>query len=232
MQVEIIKKFIFDFLRLIDEYRKEKRRRDFSSSDEDDSDPFHNKSTGFAFSRNRMNATPASSTIKADSIAGRSRASTIKGGQGPVSINAGGKGGVSSSTPGDLEFTEDVGGVDEYHARLKDLWHKRTQLMKVTKKRNKRGKKKGRSALKKATSVFETETNWDDDKTSFMTTNELAQNQEFMVGLIDDTIKLVQNPRKFSAHLPILETLGIDNYDQVPSMDKLVFKMKEALQKF
>jgi len=34
-----------------------------------------------------------------------------------------------------------------------------------------------------------------------------------MFGLIDDTIKLVQNPRKFKARLPILETLGIENYD-------------------
>lgn len=79
---------------------------------------------------------------------------------------------------------------------------------------------------------METETNWDDDKTSFMTTNELAQNQEFMGNFIDETFKLVQNPRKFKTHLPILTTIGIDNYDQVPSMDKLVFKMKEALQKF
>lgn len=229
--MEIIKKFIFDFLRLIDEYRKEKRRRDFSSSDEDDSDPFQNKSPGLGFSRARFNATPASSTIKADSIAGRSRASTIKGGQGPVSISAGGKA-APASTPGEMEFQEDVGGIDEYHTRLKELWAKRTQLMKVTKKRGKK-KKRGRSALKRTTtSAFETETNWDDDKTSFMTTNELAQNQDFMVGLIDDTIKLVQNPRKFKAHLPILETLGIDNYDQVPSMDKLVFTMTQALTKF
>lgn len=72
----IIKKFIFDFLKLMDEYRKEKRRRDFSDS-EDDDDPFHNKSTGFNFSgvgRKNLNAaTPTS--IKADSIAGRSKAS-------------------------------------------------------------------------------------------------------------------------------------------------------------
>lgn len=47
-----------------------------------------------------------------------------------------------------------------------------------------------------------------------------------MVGLIDDTIKLQQNPRKFEAKLPILKTLGIDNYDAVASMDKLVFKMR------
>lgn len=65
-----------------------------------------------------------------------------------------------------------------------------------------------------------------------MTTAELQQNQDFMVGLIDDTIKLPQNPRKFKANLPILETLGIDNYDAVISMDKLVFKMSEALAKF
>ena len=69
---------------LIEEFRKEKRRRDLSS-DESDDDPFHNKSTAFGFgaARNRLNATPASSTIKADSIAGRSRASTIKANQRP-----------------------------------------------------------------------------------------------------------------------------------------------------
>lgn len=102
--------------------------------------------------------------------------------------------------------------------------------MKVSKKKKK--KKRGRSALKKSqTTAFETETNYDDDKTSFMTTAELAQNQEFM-GFIDDTVRLQQNPRKFKAHLPILQTLGIDNYDSVVSMDKLVFKMREALEKF
>ena len=53
-----------------------------------------------------------------------------------------------------------------------------------------------------------------------------------MIGLIDDTVKLNQNTRKFKAHLPILETLGISNYDAVASMDKLVFKMREALQTF
>jgi len=53
-----------------------------------------------------------------------------------------------------------------------------------------------------------------------------------MIGLIDDTIKLQQNPRKFKAHIPILKTLGIDNYDAVQSMDKLVFTMREALKKF
>jgi len=173
LQIEIIKKFIFDFLRLIDEYRKEKRRKDFSSSD-DDEDPFHNKSSGFAMSATRrLNATPASSTVRADSIAGRSRASTIKGG-GPANANAtgGGKGAMqASSTPGEQEFTENVGDIAEYHARLKELWSKRTQLMKVKKKKKKKGR--GRSALKKTTgaSNAETETNWDDDKTSFMTMN-------------------------------------------------------------
>jgi len=97
---------------LIDEYQKEKRRKDLNSSDDDDDDPFHTKSVGFG--RGRLNATPASSTIKADSIAGRSRASTIKVG-GPLNASAGGKGGNLSVTPvGEQEFTEDVGGVDEY----------------------------------------------------------------------------------------------------------------------
>ena len=105
--------------------------------------------------------------------------------------------------------------MEEYESRLRQLWQKRTQLMKVKKK--KKSKKRGtRSALRKTnTSLVETETAWDDDKTSFMTTAELANNQDFMVGLIDDTIKLQTNPRKFKAYLPILETLGIANYDAV-----------------
>ena len=172
-------------MRLIDEYRKEKRRRDFSS-DESDDDPFHNKSTAFGFNatRNRFNATPASSTIKADSIAGRSRASTIKGTGGPVNISAaGGKGAnATPSAAGDQEFTEDVGGVEEYHARLKELWNKRTQLMKTKKKPKKKpgkGKNRVRSALRKTqTSMDETATVWDDDKTSFMTTQELGQKDQ------------------------------------------------------
>lgn len=140
-QIEIIKKFIFDFLHLMEEVRKDKRRRDLSS-DESDDDVFHNKSTAFGFNatRNRFNATPASSTIKADSIAGRSRASTIRGGGGPVNINATGKG--ATPTPGgELEFTEDVGGVEEYQSKLKELWDKRTQLMK-TKKKKKGGRQR------------------------------------------------------------------------------------------
>ena len=217
-------------MRLIDEYRKAQRRKDFSS-DEDDDDIFHNKSQGFGFSatRNKMNATPASSTIRADSVAGRSRTSTIKGG-GPLNISAGGKGNASVATPGDAEFMEEIGDSPEYKLRLKELWSKRTQLMKVKKKKKK--KSRGRSALKKTgNSLIETETAWD-DATSAMTYGEIKQNEDFMVGLIDDTIKLQQNPRKFKASLPILETLGIDNYDAVASMDKLVFKMREALQKF
>ncbi len=67
------------------------------SSDEDDDDIFHNKSTGFGFggTRNRLNATPASSTVRADSVAGRSRTSMSKAG-GPINIQAsGGKGNQS-----------------------------------------------------------------------------------------------------------------------------------------
>ena len=160
---------------MVDEYRKSKRRRDFSSSDDDD-DPFRNQSTGFGFSamggRNRLNATP-SSTIRADSVAGKSRASTIKGGTAPQNANASG-GKAASVTQGEQEFTEFVGDVPEYHTRLKELWSKRTHLMKTKKKKGK--KRSRRSALKKSvsgTNNYETETNWDDDKTSFMTTAEL-----------------------------------------------------------
>ena len=123
-KVKQIKKFIFDFLHLLDEIRKEKRRRDMSDSDDDD-DPFHNKSTGFNATRNRLNATP-SSTIRADSVAGRSRASTIKTNANPVNLSTS-KGGNQTATPaGEPEFTENVGDVPEYQQRLKDVWQKRT----------------------------------------------------------------------------------------------------------
>ena len=96
LQMEIIKKFIYDFLRLIDEYRKEKRRREFSDSEDDDDDPFHNKSGGFGFGASRrLNATPASSTIRADSVAGRSRAASVAG--GPVNVAANVKGGAAAA---------------------------------------------------------------------------------------------------------------------------------------
>ena len=171
--------------------------------------------------RGRLNATPASSTVRADSVAGRSRASTIKGPGGPLNISAvGGKGGTAATPGGEQEFTEYVGGVEEYESRLKQLWQKRTALMKVKKK--KKPKRKQKSALRRnQTSMVETETNWDDDKTSFMTTAELAQNQDFFVGLIDDTIKLQPNQRKFKTKLFVCETLGIEDYDAVTSMDKL-----------
>ena len=99
LQMEIIKKFIYDFLRLIDEYRKEKRRKEFSDSEDDDDDPFQNKSGGFGFGASRrLNATPASSTIRADSVAGRSRASAAGGG-GPVNVAAVKGGAAAAPTP-------------------------------------------------------------------------------------------------------------------------------------
>jgi len=78
-------------LKLIDEYRKEKRRRDLSDSDDDD-DPFHTKSIGFSPSRNnRLNMTPTSS-LRANSITGKSRASATKGGAAaPAGGQTGGK---------------------------------------------------------------------------------------------------------------------------------------------
>jgi len=95
-------------LKIIEEVRKEKRRRDLDSDNSDDENPFHNTST--AFGRGRFNATPASSTIRGDtSAAGRSRTSTVKGGAAPVNIT-GGKAGAA--TGGEAEFTEDVGGIE------------------------------------------------------------------------------------------------------------------------
>ena len=75
----------------MDDFRKARRRADMSDSD-DDEDPFHNKSSGFGFSpnRNKLNMTPTS-TIKADSIAGKSRASGAANNKpGPGGKQAGG----------------------------------------------------------------------------------------------------------------------------------------------
>ena len=51
-----------------------------------------------------------------------------------MNINATGKG-TSPAPGGEIEFTEDVGGVEEYQSKLKELWDKRTQLMKSKKKK-------------------------------------------------------------------------------------------------
>ena len=161
----------------MDEYRKEKRRRDLSDSDDED-DPFHNKSIGGGspFKRN-LNASPNSSTYKADSIAGRSRATSVN--KTPVNITAQG-GRASTVTPqGDLEFSEDVGGVEEFQAKLKELWNKRTALAKKKGKKSKKGRKgkKGGSSLKKAATLaseYDATTCYEDDKTSYMTTAEIA----------------------------------------------------------
>lgn len=51
-------------------------------------------------------------------------------------------------------------------------------------------------------------------------------------GLIDDTMKLHPNPRKFTSKLPIIETLGIENYDEIDKIISLQVKMREALSKF
>jgi len=62
-----------------------------------------------------------------------------------------------------------------------------------------------------------------------MTMNEIAGNQEFL-GLFDDKLQTI--PRTFTMSLPILEALGISNYDTVQSIDKLVFTMRDALASF
>ena len=59
--------------------------------------------------------------------------------------------------------------------------------------------------------------------------NEIAGNQEFL-GLFDDKLQTI--PRTFTMSLPILEALGISNYDTVQSIDKLVFTMRDALASF
>ena len=51
-----------------------------------------------------------------------------------INAAAGGKG-ATPAPGGEQEFTEDVGGVEEYQSRLKELWNKRTQLMKAKKKK-------------------------------------------------------------------------------------------------
>jgi len=134
-----------------------------SDSDDDDDDPFSNKSIGFSPNRTKLNATPTS-TIKADSIAGKSRASG-----GAAAVNTpGGKNQAGQAAPNaEQEFRENVGGVSEFETKLKELWNKRTQLMKTKKKKK---KKKNRGGLKRSgTKAFDTGSGYDDDKTSFMT---------------------------------------------------------------
>lgn len=67
-----------------------------------------------------------------------------------INAAAGGKG-ATPAPGGEQEFTEDVGGVEEYQSRLKELWNKRTQLMKAKKKKGKKGSRNRnrRSALRK-----------------------------------------------------------------------------------
>ena len=102
--------------------------------------------------------------IKADSIAGKSRASG-----GAAAVNTpGGKNQAGQAAPNaEQEFRENVGGVSEFETKLKELWNKRTQLMKTKKKKK---KKKNRGGLKRSgTKAFDTGSGYDDDKTSFMT---------------------------------------------------------------
>ena len=152
LQINIIKKFIFDFIKLMDEIRKEKRRREMEDSDEDDDDPFHNKST-FSPAKRIGAGTPTSA--KAGSVAGRSVASAAKSaGGGTVNIQAGvgGRGGQAQGAPGAAnEFTEFVGeNCPEYHAKLKELWNRRTDFMKVRKPGRRKGKGKKRGGMRKA----------------------------------------------------------------------------------
>ena len=84
--------------------------------------------------------------------------------------------------------------MPEFEAKLKELWGKRTYIMQKKKKKKKKSKKG--SAMKRkgqASSVAgETETNIDDDKTSFMTMTvaDMRENEDFILSLIDD-VKLV-----------------------------------------
>ena len=158
----------------MDEYRKEKRRREEASDDEED-DIKIPSAMGSPFKRN-LNASPNSSTYKADSVAGRSRVSSVNNNRGPVNIVAGGRGGNPSATPDALEFSEDVGGVEEYQSKLKELWDKRTSLMRSRRAKKKKGKKKKgpSSALRRPGSEYDNTTVWEDDKTSFMTMAEIG----------------------------------------------------------
>ena len=55
-----------------------------------------------------------------------------------------------------------------------------------------------------------------------MNAAEVKQQEDFIMSMIDDN-RITPNPRKFDGHLPILETLGIKNYDKVSKMGNLVF---------
>ena len=108
--------------------------------------------------------------------------------------------------------------------------------MQVKKGKKKKKKRRAGGLRKKdgdASEAGETATVYDDDKTSFMTMNaaDAKQQEDFLVSLIDD-IKIQPNPREFKGNLPIIDTLGITNYDKVSQMSRLVFQMREALEKF
>ena len=85
--------------------------------------------------------------------------------------------------------------MPEFESKLKELWQKRTYLMQKKKKKKKKSKKN--SAMKKkaqaaGSACGDTETNIDDDKTSFMTMTvaDMKENEDFILSLIDD-VKLV-----------------------------------------
>ena len=61
-----------------------------------------------------------------------------------------------------------------------------------------------------------------------MAVEDAKQQEEAMFGFLD-TDKIQPHTREFEGHLPVLETLGISNYDKVTSFKHLVFKMREAL---
>ena len=88
-----------------------------------------------------------------------------------------------------------MGGVDEYEAKLRELWEKRTQLMQARKKKKSKKRKKGqalrRGNTEGGTSMYETQTCFEDDRTSFMTAAELADNQNFIQEFAEDLVKRV-----------------------------------------
>ena len=91
---------------------------------------------------------------------------------------------------GETEFVEEIGDSHEYKLRLKELWSKRTQLMKVKKKKPKK-KSRNKSALKKTMTSNEEQTNWDGETSAMtMTYGELKQTEQEVFNIIDDTTKL------------------------------------------
>lgn len=103
------------------------------------------------------------------------------------------------------------------------------------KKKKKRGKKGGLArSTTMATSAQDGVTEYDfDGVTSYQTKLSAEENEMFAGILVDYCFTNFQEgnaPRNFKAPTPVLSSLGIDDYDKVDRLEKLIFTMHEAIE--